>query len=339
MANLESSGYAGEHRYINVSLEDHRTLSVYPEDAEPFEYAPGLFVNPQEEDYLSTVYYTFINKIAQKVGEKYPNVTINTLAYYLSLVPPRCEIENNVSIWFCPNNEDYSQKNFDEVVGDRQIRDVQCYKSWIEKHPNVMLYTYYFTHFVMGWYERPIWYRMQSDLQYYANCGVLGLRVETRGENPDAIYNWQKAMISQDPVEYQYRMTELDTRLMNLMSYWIYYKLCWNPYEDVDALIEKFCDKVYKDASPYMQEYYRILKMGWDDGGAFLATQFNSNLILTSEAQIYYDYFINVEVDGIDIHAAIKENLNKAWEAADDKTKEYIRPHYEAFSDWTRFLE
>jgi hypothetical protein len=75
------------------------------------------------------------------------------------------------------------------------------------------------------------------------------------------------------------------------------------------------------------------------DGGAFLATQFNSNLILTSEAQIYYDYFINVEVDGIDIHAAIKENLNKAWEAADDKTKEYIRPHYEAFSDWTRFLE
>ena len=29
--------------------------------------APGQFVNPNEGDYVTTVYYSFINKVAKKV--------------------------------------------------------------------------------------------------------------------------------------------------------------------------------------------------------------------------------------------------------------------------------
>ena len=59
---------------------------------------------------------------------------------------------------------------------------------------------------------------------------------------------------------------------MNILSMWLYYKLCWNPYEDLDALIVEFCDKVYGDASPYMQEYYDLLEVGWKNGAELIPT-------------------------------------------------------------------
>jgi hypothetical protein len=73
---------------------------------EPFEYAPGQFVNPNARNYLSTVYFTMLNKIAKVVGEKYPDVILHTYAYDHIIAPPSCDLEPNVYATICPIYED-----------------------------------------------------------------------------------------------------------------------------------------------------------------------------------------------------------------------------------------
>ena len=126
---------------------------------------------------------------------------------------------------------------------------------------------------------------------------------------------------------------------MNILSYWLFFKLCWNPYEDVDALIEYFCDKVYGEASAHMQEYYRLLEEGWKVGGEIIPTEFNAKINLIRDAQYYYDYFMDFEMeDGTYYPDAVRDALTKAWEAADERAKEFIRRPYECFLDWERFI-
>ena len=150
---------------------------VFPECTEPFEYAPGQFIEPNYDymsDYYSTVYFTFINKIAEKVAEKYPDVKIKTLAYYQTLNPPRCELRDNVYVVFSTINEDLTQP-FDQPQGQYPELDWAMLQKWLEVTDNLIMYGYYGCCYTMGWYERPVWYRMQDDFRYYAENGLTGV--------------------------------------------------------------------------------------------------------------------------------------------------------------------
>jgi hypothetical protein len=317
-------------RRLGISLEDALNGRVYPEDTEPFEYAPGQFVYPTDADYYNTVYYTFLNKIAKQVSEKYPDVMINTYAYYQTMIPPRCELEDNIEIVFCFIHEDLTQPNIKDAVGMYPEMEAAAFKGWLEKTRNIISYSYYGCYLPSGWYERPTWYRIQNDFQYFAELGLTGVQ-------PD---------IYKDDASLEYYLEKLwdfdrgDIWAMNILTHWLVFKLAWNPYEDGDTLIAEFCDKVYGDASPYMQEYYRLLKMGWDDGCQYHASQFNANCRWDTDVGVYLWDFLDVEVDGVNILTALRETLDKAWEAADDRAKVHISRPRECFAEgkWEEFV-
>ena len=198
-----------------------------------------------------------------------------------------------------------------------------------------MIYNYYFCYFLQGYYERPIWWRLQNDFQYFAENGFIGTTsCGIAEEGNPSIYPFQTHPTS--PIAF----TRGEGYSMNLMSLWIYYKLLWNPYEDVAALIVEFCDKVYGDASEIMQEYYRLLYEGWEIGAETILTAFNAEYYYYTGAWYYYLYFLDVETeDGTNILEALGETLTKAYEAADDRAKEFIRYPYEMYQDWERILE
>ncbi len=346
IATLDGFSDADRPKYINVCMEDIYQPCVYPEQTLPFEYAPGQFVNPGDADYLTTVYFTFINRVARRVAQKYPEVFVNSLAYSFATGSPRCELEKNVSIWFAPFVEDYTQDSFAVALAEAEagisngasIEAKQLYE-WIEQHPTtpIMVYNYYFCNHVQGWYERPIWYRLQNDFQFFAENGFIGTTscgIATEGTM--TVYPFQQ------DTESIYAFTYDDGFKMNLMSLWIYYKLMWNPYEDVDALIVEFCDKVYGDASDEMQEYYAILYKGWNYGATeILPYEFNAKIKWNISQDYYLNYFLDIETDdGVYILDALTDAITRAYEAADDQTKEFIRRPYEMFSqDWTRFVD
>ncbi len=353
IAKLDAFDDASRPVYYNVCMQDIHAPSVYPQMLEPFEYAPGQIVEPTDAAFLSTVYFTFINKIAKIVGEKYPDVYINTLAYMWATASPKCDLEKNISVWFCPYWEDYTQENFAvslekaETTSFRSAIEARHFDNWLKEHPDttMLIYNYYFCHFVLGWYERPLWDRLQSDLQLFAEEGMLGMTFcGNPAEGNGSLFSWQKANQkgSKNPDDFEYKFTYGEGWAMNLLTLWLSQKLMWNPYEDVDALIVRFCDKVYGDASEAMQEYYALLEYGWNYGATeIIPYLFNMELELGWESSHYFDYFMDFELeDGTYYLDAVKAALAKAWEAADDRAKELIRHPYEVFSgDWTRFLE
>ncbi len=292
--------YLGKYntKSISVGVEDNDTISNPPMSEERYEYAPGQFVERNDSAYLSTVFFSFLNRIARQVGEVYPDVTINTFAYWLTENPPLCEIEDNIAIVIAPILEDMSSPITDpdnrNNVGIHLLME-----KWKDTPHDVTIYNYYGSSAALKLFERPIWDRIQADFRYYAEIGFDGTMPEGLTDARGSTATWD----------------------MNTLTFWIYSKLAWNPEEDVDALIKTFCDRYYGEASDEMQEYYALLEKGWAEGES---ETYLWNFKLT--ADYYYDTFIYCT----DLEDDMAEVLNRAYEAAaasgDNAVMERILP-------------
>ena len=75
------------------------------------------------------------------------------------------------------------------------------------------------------------------------------------------------------------------------------------------------------------------------DGSAATLTAFNAEYYYYTGAWYYFLYFLDVETEnGTNILEALGETLTKAYEAADDRAKEFIRYPYEMYQDWEKVL-
>ncbi len=315
---------------FGVNIEDFSSGNVYPENTLPFEYAPGEFVQPSDDDYLSTVFYTFLNKVARKVGAKYPDVTITTFAYTFAQTPPRCDLEPNVGLVFCPIAEELPFSLYDDQI-EANAKIYSDLETWKQKTRNIVFYNYYGTFVSSARYERPIWDRLQEHFRYYAENGFTGVMSEGIVDY-DQTHIWDTG-VGHSPLTEVERPIEnstflcSDTWRMNTLTFWLYHKLSWNPEEDIDALITEFCDKVYGDASEAMQDYYRILEEAWEVGRESVYDAFNVPMKWNMDLTSYTDYlfFCMYSDTDRDFGAEAVDALNRAWEAANDIEKERIR--------------
>ncbi|MBE6598141.1 MAG: DUF4838 domain-containing protein [Ruminococcaceae bacterium] len=316
-------------RYVGVNANDMDMARNYPEDTLPFEYAPGQFVNPEDKDYISTVIISFMNRIAEKVAEKYPDVYVTTYRYNMVNEVPRCELADNLIIEFCTFNEDPSAPIYEPNEMNERANDMwNALQAWIEKTNKMFFYTYYGCYIPATQYERPWWDVMQKDFRFFAEQGLTGIMPSAVSDDDTAAYNWdvdESGQITFGPGGIGDKFTRGDEWSMCVLSFWLYSKLVWNPWEDVDALIVEFCDKVYGDASPHMQEYYRLLEKGWLDGCDSVYEEFNNFIYFGKTLVFYADYCLFNSDFEEDIGAQILDALNNAWNAADDKAKAHIR--------------
>ncbi len=326
---IDDSQPYGGIQYVSINPEDWDFRYNLPESELPFEYAPGQFVNPGDKDYLSTVVLTFVNKIAAIIGEKYPNVNVCTFAYNFVSEPPRCEIADNVAIEFCTFQEDSTSPIY-EPVHERPADMLTRLKGWMEKTDKIYLYTYYGCYVPAAYYIRPMWYTMQKDLQYYAENNFVGLCPQGWVDY-DCPFCYElddnDAMIYYQGNEGSELHTYSDAWTNNELLFWIYNKLLWNPNEDVDALITYFCDKVYGDASPYMQEFYNGLAAGFHEGAEMSRGEYNFVFKWSTTLTPYMDYcvFNDDFVENANLAEKLLTALSNAWDAADDKAKGKIK--------------
>ncbi|MBO5273263.1 MAG: DUF4838 domain-containing protein, partial [Clostridia bacterium] len=110
------------------------------------------------------MFFSFLNKVAGIVGEKYPDVKIHSYAYAYVIAPPVCEIADNVYITFCPLWEDLCS-NPGESGRSGANQQYRYLLGWMEITPNIQVYNYYGCFKTSPLFERPIWTRIQSDLQ------------------------------------------------------------------------------------------------------------------------------------------------------------------------------
>lgn len=293
--------------YVGIGIEDSDICT--PSSNRPFDYATyetisvaeaesriaagsTTVVYPDDPAYLSTVYYTFLNYIAKQVDKVYPNVTIATFAYTFTERPPLCDLEDNILVVFAPVDEDVTQPITTDKIGPNNLvhRNIE---GWKKITRNMAFYNYYGSFTPSASYERPIADRIQADLQYYSENGFAGLLPEGTADSGSGSNSWS----------------------MNALTFWLYSKLAWNPDENINALIVEFCDKAYGDASEAMQEYYALVKLGWDKGKDGVNVKWYHPL------DVYMSNFVLNSGLTDDMQAA----LDKAFEMAEGTAKERIR--------------
>ncbi len=326
--------FAGE-THVFIGMEDDDNGLTTPFDSQPVEYAPGQFVEPTNNRYRSTVFFLFINKVARMVEEACPGTQIATFAYSFATNPPLCEIEDNVTVYVAPLDEDLTASLF--VESDSPNVDVfERLEMWKSITDNLVFYNYYGCFKPADRYTRPVWDMVQEHLQYYAENGFVGVQPEGVGDDENG-YWWVYDGYGQYASGGSPDVTNANTWDFNGMTYWIYAKLAWNPYEDVEALIAEYCDKYYGGASEYMKEYYRLIKAGWHEGREYLPYDYKWNVAF----DVYMDCFVVNDSfeENAGLHEKILEALNKAWDAANEIEKERIRylkeTMEESIEEWT----
>ena len=286
--------------YIGVGINDGGAGYQYPEENQDFEYAEGKMVSYTADNYKSTVCFSFINKVARAVKEKYPDVLVNVFAYSFTQIPPECEIEDNICVVFATSHEDVTEP-IDTTTDSTNALDLALLDGWMTKSNNIVTYNYYSCFpYAHTQYERPIAEKIQGDMLYYVEHGFTGLVPEgivDARENKDA---WS----------------------MNALTFWLYQKLAWNPYEDIGELVKEFCDKCYGDASEYMQAYYGYAKKSWDEGKKGANLVWNTRFIPT-----YYNHFIQ----NSQYIPQMLSALDDAMVAANELEKQRIRYIKETF--------
>lgn len=177
-----------------------------------------------------------VNRLARAVGERYPDVSIDTLAYQYSLQPPRTlTAEPNVVV----RVSGLHQRDFARAITDpSNARVREAIEGWTRVADHVRVWDYATLWGTFDDLPFPSLSYVGEDLRFYREIGVEGLYIQ----HPYAI--------------------GADMRDLKL---WVTAKLLENPMRDPDALIDGFTRGFYGDAAPWIRRYLDRLARAADE--------------------------------------------------------------------------
>ena len=189
-----------------------------------------MAINDAEGSQSGTI-LKFANAIADAIAQKYPHISIQTLAYYYSEKPPKTiRPHENVIIRLCRYSEYCDAHPIEGCEVNKPFIDQL--QSWNKIAPRIMVWDYLvdFRHFFMPF---PNLDGIKKDLKFYHDNGVTGLFEQGN-------YPMQGAELSQ-------------------LRAWVLAQLLWDPNQNGDDLIDEFIDNVYVAAAPYIKEYLELI--------------------------------------------------------------------------------
>lgn len=179
----------------------------------------------------------FVNKVAARIGEKYPDFLVETLAYHGTDKPPKTirpaknVIIRHAPIWSDyghPLNSDWNKETRDNLTG------------WAKIAPRLFVWNYV-TNFDNLMVAHPNWAGLASDLRFFAANNVKG--VFQQGE--------------------AYEGNEYTTNNVGdfvQLRAWQMGKLLWNPALDQDKLATEFLNGYYGAAGPYLKQHLDLFQ-------------------------------------------------------------------------------
>ena len=171
----------------------------------------------------------FVNKVAEKVREKYPDARFETLAYQDSLTPPtNLEISDGVVIRMCPINGCVLHDFGDPLCRENKKFD-KALSGWAELSDSIYMWNYS-TDFQYYYALFPNITTLQKRYQYFRDNNVISVFDNGCGED----------MV---PAEFHDLKTYLVAKLM------------WDPDTDIKRHISEFCDAYYGDAGADVVEF------------------------------------------------------------------------------------
>jgi hypothetical protein len=175
----------------------------------------------KEEGSPSGPIIRFVNKIA----ERFPNLTISTLAYTYSRTPPKLtKPAKNVQIMLCTAE---LSRNLPIEVDPNSAGFVADLKGWRTLSDNLYLWDYV-VNFSNNISPFPNLRTLQSNIQFFVKNGI-------------------KEQFQQSNAETGFEFAELKSYVLS--------RLLWNPYVKTDSIFNEFFRGYYGRAASWIRDY------------------------------------------------------------------------------------
>ncbi|MGN0827678.1 MAG: DUF4838 domain-containing protein [Kiritimatiellia bacterium] len=171
-------------------------------------------------------YIYFMNKIARLLGKKYPKVTFSMLAYdnmrRAPIDPAKCPLEPNVRPAIALLWKNHCRPTYCCEGAERAVAD------W-SKASQLGIYNWdYYANFASYLIPFPNYDILGKNFRYYADLNHRGF------------YSQMSFTFDGDLAE---------------LHYWLYAKLCWNPYADDSRLIDTYLKGAYGPCAQLIARY------------------------------------------------------------------------------------
>ncbi len=211
---------------------------------EPITLESGKVLTSQDDDFVKTRFFLFLNKLAKHAQKKYPGKKITALAYMSTEKAPELKLEPNIRICYCP-----IFRNFKYPVSDARKNKVSAERisSWIGKIPEetpLAIHEYYG---LVGSFPSPRDVAALADMKYYKSVFPFGGFANTE------FVPWSGT--AGKPAVWD----------QNMMYFWVVVNSMWEMPDGVDSLRGEFLKRVFGSAAADMKEYFAIIEKKWRD--------------------------------------------------------------------------
>jgi hypothetical protein len=204
----------------------------------------------------------FVNQVADRVRNEFPNKFIGTLAYSYTRKPPRTlRPRTNVVIRFCSIECCFAHPFTECPENAEFVRDMD---GWAAIAPHIYIWDYVvnFSHYVMPY---PNFRVLQPNLRFFRDHSAIGVM---------------------EQAAYQSRGGEFAELRAYLLA-----RLLWDPEADVEPVIDDFMYGYYGRAGQHVRAYFDLLH-------AQLTPDTHIHLGLAPDDRLFTDAFVR-DAEGI----------------------------------------
>lgn len=190
--------------------------------------------------------WRFVNEVAKRVKDEYPDRYIGSLAYAYQFLPPlRIDtLEDNVVVMICKTRRNYWDREYRQMVRE-------AIRGWQALEPaKIYVWEYYNVWYHPHMRGVPVIFphTIAEDLRFMRDISS-GEFVESESETRDL---WGQSRQAQHAA-------------IQGLNWYVTGRLLWDPDQDVDALLDDYFARFYGPAERPMRELFTRCEQLWAD--------------------------------------------------------------------------
>ena len=246
---------------INIMIDDTQAFCECDECMKPITLPDGRVLERKDPAFKSTQFFMFLNQVAKAVYKEFPKLQIKCFGYFFTSVPPEIPIEKNLRISYCP----YPRNDKETLHGASNAKWLERIKKYAALSKNVIWREYYYSG---AGFPRAQANIIAQDLRFINKLGVKMIYSELSwGDRPEHMHRKRAA-------------TEHAFFDITGPEFWTINMLFWDPSEDPDALRNEYIKRVYREAAPGVQKFYKLIRDSWlnDPAGSRFNSDFRADM-------------------------------------------------------------
>lgn len=228
---------------LNMMIDDTNSYCECKICMAPIKLPDGKIIKREHPAFKSTQFFIFLNKVAAAVEKARPGMKIKCFGYFFTAIPPEIPVAHNIRVSYCPY-----------VRNDKETLHGPSNKKWLERtvkyaamSPSIIWREYYFSG---AGFPRAQANIIAQDLRFICKKGIKEVTSEhSWGDRPGMRKN--------------HPLPETEFFSITAPEFWTITQLFWNPYQDPDQLRNEYIKRVYREAAPAVQKFYKLLRDSW----------------------------------------------------------------------------